>query len=561
VIAPNSASVDRAVVQRAGLPAFVELAARHKFGPLYVHGRQLRLIAEHCEALYWGEILTLLVSAPPGSMKSLVCSGLFPAWVWALDPTYTFMRASYDLGNAAKLAADTRVLCQSDWFRDRWGDFVVERVPGRPSGAGEYWTLEDGFSMCSSIKGGRFVGRHSRMMIVDDPIKGQNTAAADPAALREARDWYKSVGVTRAAIGQEQRMLVVAQRFHEEDLNGLLIEQNEKNPDDKFAHLMLPWHFEPERACVTSTGKDWRTKKGEELFDDAKTRRMVNRMLAAGPDDPIYRSQIQQDPASAASDYFPLATLLSLDGAPTFPECMAGIFVDPSFNGEGRSDDCAVDVWGYARGHFCCFYSEGMKRDFKGALEAIKRIRATWPTLHIVIELAANGAALVNMLEAEGVPGVVGITPQGEWKGTNDSSKKGRARAASFFFKSGRVHFDHSAPWWPEKRKWLVRFPGASHDDWVDTAVMGVLWLQHTYGGTFAFDEAMNVIAAESPKQLTAPAQIIAQTRPGVITNPDMAGFAASLQQRAAENAASAGLVVPISVDWTEAMSSLEVGL
>lgn len=501
MLVPSSAAADRAAVARSGFPAFVELANRQEFGRDYVHAPYARMLAEHVEALYHGEILTLLVSMPPGSMKSRTCSALAPAWIWTLDRKYTFMRAGYDSQNAAKLASDTRLLCQSRWYIERWGEFVFDRLPHRPSGEGEYWTLSGGFSLCSSIQAGRFVGRHAKMMIADDPVKGQNVAAADPKALQNTRTWYTTVAKTRGQMGHEQRMMVVAQRLHENDLNGLLIETYKDDP--KFAHVMLPWHFEPERACETRIGRDWRIgmPAGTELFNNPTQRHTVKGLLLGGVDNPVYQAQYQQNPTAAASDYFPADTFLDMSGMPPFELCPAtAITVDPSFTPAVQSDYCAIDVWGFWRGHFICYYSEWVKRGAFDQADAVKRVRELYPTVtHVLVEGSANGHFVLEALARDGVPGCVKVQADDtKWTGTNDRSKKGRAMAASYYFKSKRVHFDHDAPWFRNKRMHMTRFPGGAHDDMVDTAVMGVLWLNHRYGGGVQFERAMAAIEKDS---------------------------------------------------------------
>jgi phage terminase large subunit-like protein len=506
---PSSAAADRAAVARSGFPTFVELANRQQFGAGYVHGRHQRVIAEAIDALYHGEILTCLVSAPPGSMKSRTGSALAPAWIWSLDQGYKFMRASYDAGNAGKLATDTRELCKSKWYVDRWGEFVLDRHPYRPSGAGEYWTLSDGFSMCSSVESGRFVGRHAHMMIVDDPVKGQDVIAADPNALKKARAWFASVAETRGMIGFEQRMLVIAQRFHDQDLNGLLIER--LGGDPKFAHVMLPWHYDPVRAYAG----DWRAgmPAKTELFDDPKTRHAVSRALLAGEDNPIYQAQYQQNPTAARSDIFPEDTFLTLEGMPRFEDCPAtAITVDPTNKGNKANDFCSVDVWGYWRGHFICYYSEWAKRDALGNIELVRRTRERFPTTFVVVESNNAGPIIIGMMQKEGISGVVGVNASGgidgqdkiKWTRTNDNSKQGRALAASYYFKARRVHFDHDAPWFKEKRRYMVQFPHAQNDDPVDTAVMGVLWLAHQFGGGKQFTDAMAVLEGDTVAEKAA---------------------------------------------------------
>lgn len=475
---PASHIVDRAAIERAGFPAFVELWGRRKFGSHYAHARHLVTLAEQAERVFRGEKYVMLASLPPGSMKSFVLSRALPAWIWTIDPSYSFMRASYSANIANRFASDTREICESRWYRDRWGRVILGRHPLRPDGVNEYWTTANGFSLCSSIGSGQLVGRHAQMVIIDDPIAAQSTIAEQPKILDKTRTWFDAVATTRGAIGDVQRIICAAQRFHEFDLNGLLIDKYEGR--DTFVHVMLPWHFEPERANPF----DHRTTEGEELFDDRKTRHKVeDEIRFHGKTSPIYRSQYQQDPATGDAKYFPPHTLLDFTGAPPLSETFSVISVDPTFTGGLRADFMAIDVVGYMNGHFWTYYSEQVKRDFSSSLEAIKKIRSMFPTQFVLIEAAANGEALYNLLGRE-MLGVERVKPQG--------SKEQRAFTASRWFHAGRVHFDKSAPWYAEKERYLIRFPSpGEHDDTIDTTTQAINWLDAKYGGSAALADAM----------------------------------------------------------------------
>lgn len=493
--APSSASIDRAVVARAGLPAFCELWGRRKFGTKYINAWHMRLMAEHAEALYYGRILTLLCSVMPGAMKSFVFSRCFPAWIWAQDPSFSIMRASYLETVAARFGSDTREICESRWFRDRWGDVILGKHPLRPSGVGEYWTTAGGFCMCASVGGGKLTGAHAPLMLIDDPIKGQSALAKEPKLLEQIHAWFDTVATMRGGLGDVQRVLCVAQRFHEHDLNGMIAEKYAGFDD--FAHLCLPYHFERERACVTSIGRDPRTKEGEILFEDKQVARKVAHSMIHGPLSPVYRSQMQQDPKSSAARYFPAETLLDFAGAPAFRDCpITLISIDPTFTGKARSDLMAIDVWGYSEGHFWCYYAEQARRDFastpgkEGALDAIRRVLSLYPATIVLVEETANGAAILSMLKNE-IVGLTPIKPMGH--------KEERAFAASKFFHAGRVHFDKSAPWFAEKARFLVRFPTpGENDDPVDTVSQAINYIEREFGGGKVFDAAMRGLDADA---------------------------------------------------------------
>src|SRR5258706_16154955 len=61
----------------------------------YVHGWHIDAICEHLEALTRREIRNLIVTVPPRHSKSLLCSVLWPTWVWTHTPSFRFLCMSY----------------------------------------------------------------------------------------------------------------------------------------------------------------------------------------------------------------------------------------------------------------------------------------------------------------------------------------------------------------------------------------------------------------------------------------------------------------------------------
>jgi predicted phage terminase large subunit-like protein len=493
-LAPSIVSADREAVRRGGFPAFIELAAKHVLpGGRYIRGWHHRLCAEHFEALYDGRCTTLVVNLPPGHMKSVLFSVLGPAWIWSQQPDYVFMCASYDPTVANTFAEAHKGLCLTPWFRERWGDIVVST-----DAVGEFWTTHDGFRLSTSVQTGRGIGRHCNMYIIDDPIKTQAIDRGKGAVLEAQRRWFRNTVITRGKVGGDQRICLVMQRLHEEDLSAHLIETYADDPG--FVHLSLPYRFEEDRRCVTSIGRDLRTLPNEELWPAGKKTNDVKRFVReeGGWNGATFRTQYQQDPAGGQNKVFRSETFRPFPpNAPKLAECISVMSIDPTFTGSERSDLMAVEVWGYARGAFWCFYADACVRGFVDAFETIKRIRAIWRTTYVVIEASANGFALIELFE-KSMPGVVGNRPS--------VSKMARAKAASHFFAAGRVHFDKSAPWYDEKARDLVRFPGGAHDDRVDTTSQAILWLSQNFDGCTQLTDAMagwrEEMMAPNPEEL-----------------------------------------------------------
>lgn len=114
-------TLDEARAERArrSLAEFVKL-----FWPVVEPGIPLRwnwhidAICEHLEAV--GEpngIQRLLINVPPGHMKSLLVSVMWPAWRWTARPQWRAIFGSYAVELAIRDAVRTRTVLESDLYR------------------------------------------------------------------------------------------------------------------------------------------------------------------------------------------------------------------------------------------------------------------------------------------------------------------------------------------------------------------------------------------------------------------------------------------------------------
>ncbi|MFM8008319.1 MAG: hypothetical protein ACKO86_26060, partial [Dolichospermum sp.] len=69
-----------------------------------------------------GKIKSLLINLPPRKGKTNLISIAFPAWVWINYPEKKFICASYSNSLALKIADKSRLLIESSWYQERWGD-------------------------------------------------------------------------------------------------------------------------------------------------------------------------------------------------------------------------------------------------------------------------------------------------------------------------------------------------------------------------------------------------------------------------------------------------------
>ena len=74
-------------------------------------------IAYHLEQVRLGKIKRLIITVPPRSLKSIMCSVAFPAFVLGHDPTKRLIVASYSADLAIKHGNDFRAVVNSEEYR------------------------------------------------------------------------------------------------------------------------------------------------------------------------------------------------------------------------------------------------------------------------------------------------------------------------------------------------------------------------------------------------------------------------------------------------------------
>jgi predicted phage terminase large subunit-like protein len=225
-------------------------------------------IAEHLEAVAYGQIRKLLINVPPRFTKTILSSIVFPAWIWAqqpdadyplLGPQAKFLCLSYSDQLSMDSATTARRLISSFWYRHRWGSRV--QITADQDAKNKFDTLVGGTRISASF-GGTVTGRGGDIRIIDDPHKIED---AESDVVREGvLRTYDGTLKSRITDPHTTAEIVIMQRVHENDLSGHILDT-----DEDFVHLCLPAEFESDRRCVTVLGwEDPRKADGELLWPD-----------------------------------------------------------------------------------------------------------------------------------------------------------------------------------------------------------------------------------------------------------------------------------------------------
>lgn len=229
----------------------------------YVHGWHIDAVCEHLEAITNGAFLAmglsnrLLINIPPGTMKSMLVSVMWPAWEWGPMgmPGMRYLATSYSESYVKRDSRRMRDLVSSEWYQSLWPEVRLVRA-GESSFANDKTGFREGVPF-ASMTGGR-----GDRVIIDDPHSTE-TAESPAERQRTTRIFRESVP-SRVNDPEKSAIVVIMQRLHEDDVSGQIMKLSLG-----YQHVMLPMKFEPERRSKTALGfSDPRTAEGELLFPE-----------------------------------------------------------------------------------------------------------------------------------------------------------------------------------------------------------------------------------------------------------------------------------------------------
>ncbi len=499
---PDRAALD-AILGPRSFKAFVRMAW-HEADPAKLSWNwHLDVLCDEMQAAACRQKRELVVCVPPRSLKSVVLSVMFPAWVWTWDPAAKFITASHEMTLATRDAVKSRRLVRSRWYQDRWGPgspylpkghagvkATPFKDPGKayqPAGqspsssAGQeaaqafqpatphagvafvddqnnktyYETTAGGHRFCATPA--RMVTGHGADFILADDLN-HILQAESPVERGNVLTWWREVVSTRLNQQDLGVKIVIQQRVHVEDVAGACMKLG-------YHKVVFPMEFDPDHP--DRHPRDPR-QPGEILHASrisapalAKLKQALGTYAASG--------QLQQSPVPRAGGMFqrhwfriipqaPAASLRSTvrkwDLAGTLPKPGT----DPDWTAGVRmgKDDA---------GHVIIHHATRL-RDSAAMVD--QAIRATaqqdGSSCRLILpkDPAAAGLARMQAQQRFFAPKPVKFVAE-------TGKKEERARGFASAAEVGNV-FLVEGSWNADFLDEICSFPTGSHDDWVDAA-------------------------------------------------------------------------------------------
>lgn len=439
---------------------FVEAAWPHVEPRAFIGGKHIDALCEFLQDYFdtgGGELA--VINVPPATGKSLICTVLWPAWIWAArDAGHRFIATSYADTACRRDAIRCRNLVLSEWWAARWPEITI---PYQNTHAAQDWSTSTGGWRISVSLGGQLTSRHADTILIDDPIKPED-ARLERSALEETNRLIAETLPTRRINPGSSHVLIVMQRLHQEDPAGVALRAGARR-------LILPMRFNPEKADP----RDWRTEPGELLWPEGKPERDVV-TLEVGPTaltPYAQRGQLDQDPDAEGGGVFKLDKLryykLLPYGADKYGTwCFA---LDAKMKTTTTGAFACIAVWCLFEARMYLVDRWRERAGLAATKAAFRSLSTQYPhVLAKVIEDAALGATVAEDLAGE----LMGIQLVGTGGGP-----EARAHVFAARVETGDVYLPEDNPITLELKAEMSPFPAGRTRDFVDASAHAVNYL------------------------------------------------------------------------------------
>lgn len=298
-----------------------------------------------------------LITMPPQEGKSTRVGIWTPVRALQLNPDCRVILVSFAESLAQEASRQARNIISN------YGSEARDPLTGLPlpdklgmsladdKSAAGHWTIKGhkGGMYVAGV-GGAVTGRQADLLIIDDPLKGMEEA--DSAAMRaKVIAFYQSVALTRLAPGAP--VIIIQTRWHEQDLAGHVLAQDEKLPPDQ-----REWNVVNIPAIAEEGIRDALGREPGEYLVSARKRTPQDwekQKLAVGPR--VWSALYQGTPTPSGGGLFTKDDFDRYRIATQPPTVVRVVSIDPAETGKrdeaglvaGGATDNGVILWTHDR--------------------------------------------------------------------------------------------------------------------------------------------------------------------------------------------------------------------
>jgi predicted phage terminase large subunit-like protein len=402
-------------------------------------------MAYHLELVLHGRIKRQIIAAPPRTLKSLMASVAFPAYLWGRNPGERIIGISHSSDLQIGFSNDFRRIVESAEYQS-----LFPRVKLAKNTETEVHISQGGYRYSRSAEGS-LTGIGGGTLILDDFQKPPDMVS-DARRMSTNASYYSTVA-SRINNQNTGAIVVVGQRLHPEDLIGTLLRSAEG-----WTALTFPAIAEREE-CIPIWRERWHLRSvGDLLHPEQQNREYLEALRTQDPE--VFAAQYQQSPIPPGGFLIRRDQIQYCDELPN--RTPSSVYIQSwdtgQKPGETNSRSACLDMLVQDNKYFIAHVLVGQWEYHDLEQRVLSHADAHKPNV-ILIEDAGFGTGLIGTLKHRGLPAIA-VKPEGD--------KKTRLLREISKFSNRQVFVLRSAPGRAEFETELFTFPGGRRNDLVD---------------------------------------------------------------------------------------------
>lgn len=434
---------------------FLQLNPNTKFMPNW----HIEVMAAKLEACRQGKIRRLIINVPPRHLKSLCGSIALPAWYLGHNPSAQILCVSYAQDLSDKLSRDCRSVMASNWYKATFGT----RLSTQRQSVQEFKTKDEGCRLATSIDG-VLTGFGADLIIIDDPLKPDE--ASSDTQRKAVNEWYGKTLYSRLNNKEEDCIILIMQRLHENDLVGHVLEQED------WEVVRFPAIAEQDESHLIETpyGPRRFTRAAGDVLHPTRESRLTLYNIRRTQGEYDFAGQYQQAPAPAGGGLVKKEWFKTY-GPDDRPEHFDQIVQswDTANKVSELSDYSVCTTWGVKGSRIYLLHVMRRRMEYPDLKRTVYVQARTYDATLVLIEDQASGTQLIQELIREGLRSAKGCKPEHD--------KVMRLRAQTATIENGFVFVPREAPWLAEYIHELTTFPNAKYCDQADSTSQALAWI------------------------------------------------------------------------------------
>lgn len=402
-------------------------------------------IAHYLELVRCGAITRLIIVMPPRTLKSLMVSVAFPAYVLGCNPAARIIGISHSSDLQIKFSNDGRAVMESQ----RYGK-IFPRTQSAKNTESEFHTTHGGYRYARSAEGS-LTGLGGDILILDDFQRPLDVFSE--ARRTSTNRLYFSTIASRTNNQHTGAIIVVGQRLGPDDLIGTLLQSSEE-----WTVLSLPAIAEREEYIPIGPGR-WHLRRVNDLLHpEQQSREFLDGLRSQDPE--TYAAQYQQSPVPPGGFLIKRDQIQYCDELPrrTSSSLYLQSWDTAQKPGETNARSACLDILVQDNNFYIAQALAGQWEYHDLEQQVLSRADQQ-KTNVILIEDAGFGTALISTLKQRKLA-VVAVKAEGD--------KKTRLLRQISKFTNRQVFLLKTAPGRSELEDELFSFPGGRRNDLVD---------------------------------------------------------------------------------------------